>query len=93
MEDKKIRRLILKDEDILVVYVPTNFFTHKKAIRSLYTQIKKQLLPRKNKILMLPNDITMEVVGQEQIKEYISQIDLWSLFDEEGEETNNEHGV
>lgn len=88
MEDKKIARLILKDEDILVVKVPMGLFTRKAVVKSFYIQIKKQLLPRKNKILMLPEDIKMEVIGKEQIQEYISQVDLWNLFDEDGEEIN-----
>ncbi len=88
MDNKKIERLILKDNDVLVVKVPNHFFHAKKAVMSLYTQIKKQMLPRKNKILMLPYDIELSVIGKEQIEEYISHIDLWSLFDEEGDEIN-----
>ena len=88
--NKKIERLILKDDDILVVKLPNQAFYNKKITTAFYTQIKKNLLPRKNKILLLPDSIELSVIGKEQIEEYVSHIDLWSLFDEEGEETNHE---
>ena len=88
MQDKKIQRLILKDTDILVVKVPTHMFKP-IPIKSIYTQIKKQLLPRKNKILILPDAIEISVIGKEKIEEYVSHIDLWSLFDEDGDENKS----
>ena len=86
--DNKIHRLILKDDDILVIKVPDSYFRHQAAIKALYTQIKKQILPKKNKILMLMNSVDISVIGKKEIEEYVSHVDLWSLFDEEGEETN-----
>jgi hypothetical protein len=88
MEQKHIQRLILKDDDILVLHLPYVVFQRKDAMRSLYTQIKKQLLPRKNKILVLPEDFQLSVIGKEQIKEYVSSVDFWDLWDDEGEEEN-----
>ncbi len=84
--ENRVKRLILKDEDVLLVYVPDQMFRHKEAIKSIYSQIKKQLLPRKNKVLMLPNSIEIAVIGKEQIEEYISQVDIWKLFEEDDEE-------
>ena len=81
----EIKRIILKDDDVLVVTVPEHFFMRKKAREAIYKQIKKQLFPRKNKVLMLPEAIQLSVIGKEKIQEYVSEIDLWSLFDEEGE--------
>lgn len=86
MEDKKVQRLILKEDDVLVVKVPVELFSHRNAMRSIYTQIRKSLLPRKNKILILPNDIDISVIGDKEIKEYITNIDLWELW--EGDEEN-----
>ena len=88
MEDRKtrVKRLILKKDDILLVSVPEQMFHHKRSILSIYEQIKKQLLPRKNKILMLPNSIEISVIGKEQIEEYVSQVDIWKLFEDEDEE-------
>lgn len=83
MIDKKVQRLILRDNDVLLVKVPEAWFGNKNAIRSLYTQIKKQLLPRKNKILMLPHNVDISVIGENEIKEYITNVDLWELFDDE----------
>jgi hypothetical protein len=80
--DKKVRRLILKEDDILVIKVPHVWFGNRNAIKSLYAQIKKQLLPKKNKVLVLPNDVDISVIGETEIKEYITNIDLWELFDE-----------
>ena len=82
--DKKVERLILKEGDVLVVKVPVNLFSHKNAMRSFYTQIRKSLMPRKNKILVIPDNIDISVIGEEEIKEYITNIDLWELW--EGEE-------
>ena len=85
----KVKRLILKDTDILVVSVSDNYFQRKVIIESIYKQIKKQILPRKNKILILPSSTQLSVIGKEEVEEYISHVDLWSLFDEDGEETGN----
>jgi hypothetical protein len=84
LQDKKIERLILKDDDVLVVTVPKQYFMKEgKAVLSLHKRLKEMLLPRKNKILILPEVINISVIGKEQIDEYISHIDLWSLFDDE----------
>ena len=84
MEDK-VKRLILKEDDILLVYVPDTMFTSKTALVSIYKQIKKQVLPRKNKILVLPKSFEISVIGKEQIEEYISQVDIWKLFEDDEE--------
>lgn len=83
--EKKVQRLILKEEDVLVVKVPVAWM-NRQTTRSIYEQIKKKLLPRKNKVLLLPSDIDLSVISEKQVKEHISNIDLWSLWDEEGEE-------
>ena len=84
MEDANIQRLILKDGDVLVVKVPGGL--SRNLYDALYKRIKKQLLPRKNKILILPNAINFTVIGEKEIREHISNVDLWSLWDEDGEE-------
>ena len=88
MESKKVTRLILKDDDVLVVHVPLEYFRRGegRAVLSVHKRLKEMLLPRKNKILILPEVIELSVIGKEQIEEYISHVDLWSLFDEEGEQ-------
>jgi hypothetical protein len=83
-----VTRVVLKEDDILLIRVPHAYFGHKIAMKSLYSQIKKQLLPRKNKVLILPDHIEISVIGTEEVKEYISKIDLWQLWDENGEEQN-----
>ncbi len=85
MDTPKVKRLILKEDDVLLIKVPNGYFGNQKAVRSLYTQIKKQLLPRKNKILMLPQEIDISVIGNKEVKEYITSIDIWELFDPEDE--------
>jgi len=84
--DKKLQRLILKEDDVLLVKIPVAYFRNKQAIVRMYEQIKRTLLPRKNKILMLPEDINISVIGEKEIKEHITNIDLWSLWSENGEE-------
>lgn len=81
--DKKITRLILKNDDVLVVKVPIAHPFSKEALRSIYIQIKKQLHPKKNKILMIPNDIELSVIGNKEIKEHVTELDIWQLWDEE----------
>lgn len=78
-----VNRLILKPDDIVLVSVPDKFFQRKEIIRSLYEQIKKQLLPRPNKILVLPESINISVIGENKVEEYISHVDLWNLFEDE----------
>jgi len=92
MESKKVTRLILKDDDVLVVHVPLEYFRRGegRAVLSVHKRLKEMLLPRKNKILILPEVIELSVIGKEQIEEYVSHVDLWSLFDEEGEQENGE---
>lgn len=80
----KIARLILKNDDVLVVKVPIAHPFSQKALRSLYIQIKKQLHPRNNKILMIPNDLELSVIGNKEIKEHVTELDLWQLWDEDG---------
>jgi hypothetical protein len=81
-----VNRLILKPDDILLVSVPDKYFNRKDIVRSLYEQIKKQILPRPNKILVLPESIDISVIGETKVEEYISHVDLWNLFDEEEED-------
>jgi len=80
-----VSRLILKPDDILLISVPDKYFSRKDIIRSLYEQIKKQLLPRPNKILILPESINISVIGEKKVEEYISHVDLWNLFEDEEE--------
>lgn len=83
MEEKKIQRLILKDDDILVVKLSNSILADRSITMRFYEGLRKKLLPRKNKILMLPKEVELAVIGKEEIKEYISNIDLWNLFDED----------
>ncbi len=80
-----VNRLILKPDDILLISVPDKYFQRKEVIKSLYEQIKKQLLPRPNKILVLPESINISVIGEKKVEEYISHVDLWNLFEDEEE--------
>lgn len=92
MEERKIGRLILKESDVLVLHLPVAYFQRRDTIISLYKQIKERLLDanKKNKILILPSDVGMTVIGENQIEEHISTVDLWHLFDEEGNEINEQ---
>jgi len=84
--DKTVSRLILKEKDVLVLYLPKDYFRHKDILISIYKQIKESLHDsgKKNKILVMPNDIKLGVIGEKQIDEHVSNIDLWHLFDDEG---------
>lgn len=88
MTERTVSRLILKEKDVLVLYLPTDYFKHRDVITSIYKQIKDRMLEagKRNKILMVPNDVQLGVIGEDQIKEHVSNIDLWHLFDEEGNE-------
>jgi hypothetical protein len=87
MAEREVARLILKEKDILVLYLPLAYFRERQAIISIYQQIKERLLDagKKNKVLMVPEDVKLGVIGEEEVKEHVSNIDLWHLFDEEGE--------
>jgi hypothetical protein len=87
--EKQVQRLILKDDDVLVVKIPMQWFRERRMAEIFYKQIKKKLLPRKNKVLLLPNEIELSVIGEKEIQEYVSNIDLWSLWDD-GEEIDKE---
>ena len=86
MENNAVKRIILKEDDILLVKVPLSLFQNKQGLLGLYSNIKKKLLPRQNKIMILPSEIDITVIGSQEVKEYISNVDLWSLWDEEGHE-------
>lgn len=88
--EKEIQRIILKEEDVLLVKIPRTYW-QSHIINSIYKEIKKKLLPRKNKILMLPSDMNISVIGQEEIKEMVSTIDLWELFDNEDDMEEDEN--
>lgn len=82
MEKNNVKRIILKKEDILLIRVPNAYFDsrNRETLISLYKKIKERLLPKKNKILVLPDNIDVSVIGKEKIKEHISDIDLWNLW-------------
>lgn len=88
MQEKTVSRLILKENDVLVLYLPTDYFKHREIITSIYRQIKDRLVDagKKNKILMVPSDVQLGVIADKEVKEHVSNIDLWHLFDEEGNE-------
>jgi hypothetical protein len=88
MNERTVSRLILKENDVLVLHLPTDYFRHREIITSIYKQIRERLLDagKKNKILMIPQDVHLGVIGSEEIKEHVSNVDLWHLFDEEGGE-------
>jgi hypothetical protein len=88
MQNNTVNRLILKDSDVLLIRVPRSFFQNKESLMGLYANIKKKLLPRTNKIMILPTEIEISVIGSEEVKEYISNIDLWSLWDENGDKVD-----
>jgi hypothetical protein len=88
MTERIVSRLILKKDDVLVLYLPTDYFQHRNILTSIYKQIKERLVNagKKNKILIIPKDVQLSVIGEKEIKEYVSNIDLWHLFDEEENE-------
>lgn len=86
MIDFNVTRLILKEDDILVIQVPQGYFATKSIVKSIYQQIKKQLLPRPNKILILPDTLKLSVIGKDKVEEYVSHVDLWNLFEDERDE-------
>jgi hypothetical protein len=88
MDEKAVSRLILKEDDILILYIPTSYFiTQRRAIPALYKQIKDKLVEsgKKNKIIIIPKDMEIGVIGKDQIKEHISNVDLWHLFEDHDE--------
>lgn len=87
MTERIVSRLILKENDVLVLYLPTDYFRHREIITSIYRQIKERLIEagKKNKILMVPSDVQLGVIGEKEVKEHISNMDLWYLWDDEGE--------
>lgn len=87
LTEKKISRLILKEDDVLVLHLPVEYFNHKRTIISIYRQIREKLISAKknNKILMIPNDISVSVIGNEEVKEHVSNMDLWYLWSDEEE--------
>lgn len=88
MDNNAVTRIILKEDDILLIRVPLTLFQNKNALLGLYANIKKKLLPRKNKIMILPQEVDITVIGSKEVKEYISNVDLWQLWDEEGNEVD-----
>ena len=80
--DEKIQRLVLKDEDVLVVKIPTAIYD-KRGIGLINNYMRNKLHPRKNSIIIIPMEWNLEVIGKEEIKEKISHADIWSLFEEE----------
>jgi len=87
MTERIVSRLILKENDVLVLYLPTDYFRHREIITSIYRQIKERLIEagKKNKILIVPSDVQLGVIGEKEVKEHISNMDLWYLWDDEGE--------
>lgn len=83
MNDKKVERLILKDDDILVVKVPSSWLIRRDSVRKLYKNIKNKLLPKKNKIMIIPMEMELSIIGKKEVEEYISHIDLWDLWEDE----------
>lgn len=79
MEGITTQRLILKENDVLVVKVPSSFLTRRDTIVRFYERIKKTL-PKKNKILLLPLEVELTVIGEKEVEEYISKVDLWNLW-------------
>lgn len=88
--EKKISRLVLKENDILVLKIPIDYFNHRNALSSIYRQIREKLLDsgKKNKILMIPDNVKMCVIGEEEVTEHVSNFDLWYLWSED-EETDD----
>lgn len=88
MNEKTVSRLILKENDVLVLYMPLDYFANREILVSLYKQIKQRMVDagKTNKILVVPADVKLGVIGKDEIKEHVSNIDLWHLFDDEGEQ-------
>lgn len=88
MDEKNIQRIILKEDDILLVKVPNEIFSRRDAVLKIHASLRNRLHPRKNKILILPESIQISVIGESEIKEYITNVDLWQLWDEKGNEVD-----
>lgn len=86
MENTKVKRIVLKENDVLLLKLPRHYFRSREGIKQFYENIRKRLLPKKNKILMLPEDVDISVIGENEVQEYISNIDIWSLWNENDEE-------
>lgn len=78
----KTERLVLKDSDILVVKIPSIHFD-RRNVQALMRNLRKKLYPRKNPIIILPDDMKLEVIAKEELKEVISYSDEWELWDGE----------
>jgi hypothetical protein len=85
--EKSVHRLILKPNDILIINVPRTYFDNGNALLSIYRQIREKLRDsgKKNKVLIVPNEVNFKVIGEEEIKEHISNVDLWHLFEDDEE--------
>jgi len=88
MDDIKIQRIILKNDDVLVIKLPSNYL-RKSIATAIYEQVRKKLLPRTNKVLILPSDVDISVIAKEEVKEIVSKIDLWELWTKEEEIIEN----
>lgn len=84
INEKNITRLVLKKDDVLLIQLPKYWFelNNRRHIDELYKQIRKKLLPKRNKILVIPEEIKLKVIGKDEVNEYISNVDIWNLFDE-----------
>jgi hypothetical protein len=85
MDNNAVQRIILKEDDILLIRVPYSLFQDRQAVLGLYANIKKKIQPRRNKIMILPHEVEIGVIGSKEVKEYITNVDLWQLWDENGD--------
>lgn len=76
----KAERLVLKEDDILVIKIPFNSYNIAN-VEAIQKNMRKKLYPRKNAIVILPDSIKLEVIGKEEIKEVIRYSDEWQLWD------------
>lgn len=80
MSEGNVKRLVLKEDDILVVKIPLEYF-NENDIKSIQRTFIRKLKPRNNKILLIPKNMDISVIGKEEIKEVIRYSDEWELWD------------
>jgi hypothetical protein len=83
LNEGEAKRLVLKEDDILLVKIPVEYF-NENDIKALQKMFIRKLKPRNNKILIIPNNMDISVIGKKEIKEIIRYSDEWELW--EGEE-------
>jgi hypothetical protein len=79
-EPFKIKRLVLKEDDILVIKVPQRYMSLADRIAD---EAKKITSNKKCGLLLIPEDVNLEVLSSEDIREKLGDEDIWNLFEKE----------